>query len=221
MYKEIGYHPLKDFAPITFAVSGSNILVVHNSVAAKTVPELIALARAERTMLTYGSTGSGNAAHLAAELFSSMAKVKMVHVPYKGGAPAMIALLSGEVQLIFSSAPTAIPQVKAGKVRALAVTTLKRSAVLSDLPTIAESGLPGYEMDNWFGIVTTAGTPRPIVERLNAEFVKALSQPDIKEALLRQGLEAAPGTPEAFGAYMKSEYSKWGKIIAEAGIATN
>jgi len=221
MYKEIGYHPLKDFAPITFAVSGSNILVVHNSVAAKTVPELIALARAERTMLTYGSTGSGNAAHLAAELFSSMAKVKMVHVPYKGGAPAMIALLSGEVQLIFSSAPTAIPQVKAGKIRALAVTTIKRSAVLSDLPTIAESGLPGYEMDNWFGIVTTARTPRPIVERLNAEFVKALSQSDIKEALLRQGLEAAPGTPEAFGAYMKSEYSKWGKIIAQAGIATN
>jgi tripartite-type tricarboxylate transporter receptor subunit TctC len=221
MYKGIGYHPLKDFAPITFAVSGSNILVVHNSVAAKTVPELIALARAERSSLTYGSTGSGNAAHLAAELFSSMAKVKMVHVPYKGGAPAMIALLSGEVQLIFSSAPTAIPQVKAGKVRALAVTTLKRSAVLSDLPTISESGLPGYEMDNWFGIVTTAGTPRTIVERLNAEFVKALSQSDIKEALLRQGLEAAPGTPEAFGAYMKSEYSKWGKIIAEAGIAPN
>ena len=133
----------------------------------------------------------------------------------------MIALLSGEVQLIFSSAPTAIPQVKAGKIRALAVTTLKRSAVLSDLPTIAESGLPGYEMDNWFGIVTTARTPRLIVERLNAEFVKALSQSDVKEALLRQGLEAAPGTPEAFAAYMKSEYSKWGKIIAEAGIATN
>jgi len=219
MYKGIGYHPLKDFAPLTFAVSGSNILVVHPTVAARTVPELIALARGGS--LTYGSTGSGNAAHLAAELFSSMAKVKMVHVPYKGGAPAMIALLSGEVQLVFSSAPTAIPQVKAGKVRALAVTTLKRSAVLSDLPTIAESGLPGYEMDNWFGIVTTAGTPRPIVERLNAEFVKALSQSDIKEALLRQGLEAAPGTPEAFGAYMKSEYNKWGKIIAEAGIATN
>ena len=154
MYKGIGYHPLKDFAPLTFAVSGSNILVVHPTVAARTVPELIALARGGS--LTYGSTGSGNAAHLAAELFSSMAKVKMVHVPYKGGAPAMIALLSGEVQLVFSSAPTAIPQVKAGKVRALAVTTLKRSAVLSDLPTIAESGLPGYEMDNWFGIVTTA-----------------------------------------------------------------
>ena len=154
---------------------------------------------------------------LQQELFSSMAKVKMVHVPYRGGAQAMIALLSGEVQLIFSSAPTAIPQVKAGKVRALAVTTFKRSAVLSDLPTIAESGLPGYEMDNWFGIVTTARTPRPIVERLNAEFAKALGQSDIKEALLRQGLEAAPGTPQAFGAYMKTQVQRIGQGNLRSG----
>jgi tripartite-type tricarboxylate transporter receptor subunit TctC len=133
----------------------------------------------------------------------------------------MIALIAGEVQLIFSSAPTAIPQYKAGKVRALAVTTAKRSAVVPELPTIAESGLPGYETDNWFGIVVAGRTPRAIVGRLNAEFVRALSMPDIREALLKQGLEAAPGTSEAFGAYMKSEYLKWGKVIADAGIPAN
>lgn len=221
LYKGLGYDPLRDLAPVTFAVSGSNVLVVHPSVPAKSVQELIALGRSPVPALIYGSTGSGNAAHLAAELFSSMTKIKMVHVPYKGGAPAMIALIAGEVQLIFSSAPTAIPQFKAGKVRALAVTTAKRSAVVPELPTIAESGLPGYETDNWFGIVVAARTPRAVVDRLNGEFVRALNMPDVREALLKQGLEAAPGTPEAFGAYMKSEYLKWGKVIADAGIPAN
>jgi tripartite-type tricarboxylate transporter receptor subunit TctC len=221
LYKGLDYHPLKDLAPITFAVSGSNVLVVNLTVPAKTVRELIAVARAQPGRLTYGSSGSGNAGHLAGELFKSMAKVEMVHVPYKGGAPAMIDLIAGQIQLIFSSPPTAVPQVKAGKIRALAVTTAKRSAVLPELPTIAESGLPGFEADNWYGIVAAARTPRAIVGRLNAEFVRILNVPEVREVLLRQGLEAAPGTPEAFGAYMKSEYVKWARVIADAGLTAN
>ena len=149
LYKGLKYHPLRDLAAITFATSQSNVLVVNMSVPAKSVQELIALARAQPGKLTYGSSGAGNAGHLAAELFKTMTKTDMVHVPYKGGAPAMIDLIAGQTQLVFSSAPTAVPQVKAGKVRALAVTTLKRSAVLPDLPTIAEAGLRGYEADNW------------------------------------------------------------------------
>src|SRR3954462_8158040 len=169
LYKGLNYHPLKDLAPIGWATSQSNVLVLNPSVPAKSVQELIALARAQPGKLTYGSSGAGNAGHLAAELFKSMTKTDMVHVPYKGGAPAMIDLIAGQVQLIFSSAPTAIPQVKGGKIRALAVTTLKRSALLPELPTVAESGLPGFEADNWYGIAVAAKTPRAIVTRLNTE----------------------------------------------------
>jgi tripartite-type tricarboxylate transporter receptor subunit TctC len=221
LYKGLDYDPLKDLAPVTFAVSGSNVLVVNPAVAAKTVRELIAFGRAQPGKLTYGSSGSGNAGHLAGELFKSMAGVEMVHVPYKGGAPAMIDLIAGQIQLIFSSPPTAVPQVKAGKIKALAVTTARRSAVLPELPTIAESGLPGYDADNWYGIAVAAKTPRAIIDRLNAEFGRILSLPDVKETLLKQGLEAAPGTTEAFGAYMQSEYAKWAKVIADAGLTAN
>jgi tripartite-type tricarboxylate transporter receptor subunit TctC len=218
IYKGLGYDPIRDLAPVTFAVSGSNVLVVHPTVPAASVKELVALARAKPGALTYGSSGAGNAGHLAAELLLSMSKTKMVHVPYKGGAPAMTALLSGEVQLVFSSPSTAIPQVKSGRLKGLAVTTAKRSQMLPDLPTIAESGFPGYDTDNWYGVVTAAKTPRAVIDRLNREFGRALNVPEVKEALLRQGLEVAPGTPEAFGAYMKSEYQKWGKLIREVGI---
>jgi tripartite-type tricarboxylate transporter receptor subunit TctC len=221
LYKGLGYDPIRDLAPVIFAVSGSNVLIVQPSLPIKNVQDLIAYARNHPGALTYGSTGSGNAGHLAAELFCSMTRTQMVHVPYKGGAPAMVAMLSGEIQLIFASAPTAGPQVKAGKVRALAVTTARRSLVLPELPTIAESGLPGYETDNWYGIVVPARTPRPIVDRLNKEFARALNMQDVKDVLLRQGLEAAPGTPDAFGAYIKSEYRKWGKLIAQLGMQAN
>ena len=221
LYKGLNYHPLRDLAPIGWATSQSNVLVVNLNVPVKTVQELIALAKAQPGKLTYGSSGAGNAGHLAAELFKSMTKTDMVHVPYKGGAPAMIDLIAGQVQLVFSSAPTAVPQVKAGKVRALAVTTLRRSAVLPDLPTIAESGLPGYEADNWYGIVTTAGTPRPIIEYLNAEINRALTSPDVKQILFLQGLEVRTSTPAEFGAYMKSEFDKWAKVIKDAGISAN
>ena len=221
LYKGLNYHPLRDLAAITFATSQSNVLVVNLSVAAKTVQELIAYARAQPGKLTYGSSGAGNAGHLAAELFKSMTKTDMVHVPYKGGAPAMIDLIAGQVQLVFSSAPTAVPQVKAGKIRALAVTTIRRSAVLPDLPTIAESGLPGYEADNWYGIVTTAGTPRAIIDRLNAEIGRALLSPDVKQLLFTQGLEVRTSTPAEFGAFMKSEFDKWARVIKDAGLSAN
>ena len=221
LYKGLSYLPLRDFAPVTWATSQSNVLVVNPSVPAKSVQELIALAKAQPGKLSYGSSGAGNAGHLAGELFKSMAKVDMVHVPYKGGAPAMVDLIAGQVQLIFSSAPTAVPQVKAGKIRALAVTTARRSIVLPELPTVGESGLPGYEADNWYGIVTVTGTPRAIIDRLNAEIVRALQSPDVKQVLLNQGLEVKTSTPQEFGAYMKSEYTKWAKVIADAGLTAN
>ena len=221
LYKGLSYDPLRDLAAVTWATSQSNVLVVHPSLPVKTVHDLIALARAEPDRLSFGSSGAGNAGHLAGELFKTMAKIQMVHVPYKGGAPAMIDLIAGQVQLIFSSAPTAVPQIKAGKIRALAVTTAKRSAVLPELPTIAESGLPGFEADNWYGIVTVMKTPRPIIDRLNAEIVRALQSPDVKQALFNQGLEVKTSTPDEFGAYMKSEYIKWAKVIRDAGLSAN
>ncbi len=221
LYKGLGYHPLRDLAPITWATSGSNVLVVHPAVPAKSVKELIALAKAQPDKLAYGSSGAGNAGHLAGELFNSMAGVKMVHVPYKGGAPAMIDLIAGQVQLVFSSAPTAVPQVKAGKIRGLAVTTLRRSVILPDLPTVAEAGVPGFEADNWYGVVTTAKTPAAIVNRLHAELVKALQTPDVKQTLLGQGLEVRTSSPAEFGAYMKSEHDKWAKVIKDSGISAN
>ena len=221
LYKGLSYHPLRDLAAITWATSGSNVLVVHPSVQAKSVQELIALAKAEPNKLSYGSSGAGNAGHLAGELFNGMAGVKMVHIPYKGGAPAMVDLLAGQIQLIFSSAPTAVPQVKAGKIRALAVTTAKRSVILPELPTVAESGLPGFEADNWYGVVTTMKTPRAVIDRLNAEIGRALHAPDVKQLLLTQGLEVRTSTPQEFGAYIRSEFDKWAKVIKDAGIIAN
>jgi len=221
LYKGLTYNPLRDFAAVTWATSGSNVLVVHPSVPAKSVQELIALAKAQPDKLAYGSSGAGNAGHLAGELFNSMAGTKMVHVPYKGGAPAMMDLLAGQVQLVFSSAPTAVPQVKAGKIRGLAVTTARRSVVLPELPTVAEAGLPGFEADNWYGVVTVMKTPRPIVARLHDEIVRALHMPDVKQLLLTQGLEVKTSTPQEFGMYMKSEYEKWAKVIRDAGIVAN
>ena len=221
LYKGLGYHPLRDHAAITWATSGSNVLVVHPSVQAKSVQELIAVAKAQPNKLSYGSSGAGNAGHLAGELFKGMTGTQMVHIPYKGGAPAMIDLLAGQIQLIFSSAPTAVPQVKAGKIRALGVTTARRSVVLPDLPTIAEQGLPGFEADNWYGVVTTMKTPRAIIDRLNAEIVRALHAPEVKQLLLTQGLEVRTSTPQEYAAYIRSEFDKWAKVIRDAGIVAN
>jgi len=217
LYAKLPFDPLRDFEPVTLAVSSTNVLVVHPSLPVKNVKELIALARSQPGKLTYGSSGVGGAGHLAGVLFDQLAGTKMVHVPYKGGAPAMIALVGGEVQLVFATAETAVPQIKAGKIRALGVTIAKRTALLPDLPTIAESGLPGYEANNWYGVLAPAKTPRAIVERLNREIVRILNTQSVKDMLFKQGLDASPSTPQEFSAYIKSEIAKWAKVVKASG----
>jgi len=221
MYKKLAYNPERDLAPVSLVVSQGNILVVNPAVPARSVRELIALAKAKPGKLTFGSSGSGNAGHLAGELFKNMAGVDMVHVPYKGGAPAMIDLIGGRIDMVFSSAATALPQIKADKIKALAVTTAKRSTQLPEVPTIAESGIPGYEAANWYGIVVPIKTPQNIIQRLNAEIVRVLSAPDTKAALFNQGLDAAPSTRQEFGAQMHSEAIKWAKVVKSAGITAD
>lgn len=213
------FDTLKDLAPVTRAADSTNILVVHPSVPAKSVKELIALAKSKP--LNCGSSGVGGAGHLAVELFNLQAGTKITHVAYKGGGPAIVDLLAGNIQMIFATAASSIGHVKAGKIRALAVTTAKRSSLVPDLPTVAEAGLPGFEANNWNGVLVPAKTPRPIINRLNKEFAAALNLPDIKEFLFNQGLEAAAGTPEEFAAYMQSEMVKWAKVIKAAGIKVN
>jgi tripartite-type tricarboxylate transporter receptor subunit TctC len=221
LYKGLSWHPLRDLTAITSATSQSNVVVVNMSVPVKTLQDLTALAKSQPGKLTYGSSGAGNAGHLATELYLNMIGGKMTHVPYKGGAPAMIDLIAGQVQVVFSSAPTAVPQVRAGKIRALAVTTARRSTALPDLPTVAETGLPGYEADNWYGFATVAKTPPDIIKRFNLEISRALNSADVKQLLFGQGLEVRTSTPEEFGAYMKSEFDKWGKVIQSVGLKAN
>ena len=212
---KLPFDSIKDFAPIIQAVDSTNILSLHPSVPAGTVKELIALAKTKS--LNYGSSGVGGTGHLAGELFNTMAGVKMTHVPYKGGGPAMIDLVGGQVQLVYATAASAVPQIKAGKIKGLAVTTAKRSALMPNIPTIAESGLPGFEANNWYGLLAPANTPRAIVMRLNTEVAKVLMMPDVKNFLFNQGLDPAPGTPEQFGAYIKAEMAKWAKVVKDSG----
>ncbi len=219
LYKGLSYHPLRDFAPITLSTSQGNLVVVNAGTPFKTLQELSAFTKANPNKLTYGSSGAGNAGHLATELYLTMVGGKMVHVPYKGGAPAMVDLIAGQVQVVFASAATAVPQVKAGKIRALAVTTVRRSNVLPDLPTVAETGLAGFEADNWYGFVTVAKTPKPIVDRLHGELVKALQSDDVKRILGTQGLDIRTSTPDEFSAYIRSEFNKWAKVIKDAGLS--
>lgn len=221
LYKGLTFHPLRDFAPLTFASSQGNLIAVNPSVPAKSMQELTAHIKANPGKLTYGSSGAGNAGHLATELYLSMIGGKMVHVPYKGGAPAMVDLIANQVQVVFASAATAVPQVKSGKIRGLAVTTARRSSTLPDIPTVAETGLPGYEADNWYGFVTVAKTPKARLDRLHGELVKALQSAEVRAALNNQGLDLRVSSQEEFGAYMKSEYDKWAKVIRTAGLKAN
>ena len=216
---KLPFDSVKDFAPIIQAVDSTNILSLHPSVAANSVKELIALAKAKS--LNYGSSGVGGTGHLAGELFNTMAGVKMVHIPYKGGGPAMIELVGGQVQLVFATAASAVPQIKGGKIRGIAVTTAKRSALMQDLPTLSEAGLPGFDANNWYGLLAPAKTPRAIINRLNADVTKVLAMPDVKNFLFNQGLDPAPGTPEQFGAYIKSEMAKWAKVVKASGAKAN
>jgi len=191
------------------------VLVLHPSVPANSVQELIALAK--QKSLSAGSSGIGATGHLSIELFNLMAGVKLVHVPYKGGGPAMTDLVGGQVQLVFATTASAIPQIKAGRIKGIAVTTARRSSLMPDLPTISEAGLAGFDANNWYGIVVPAKTPRPIIDQLNAEVTKILHMEDVKATLHNQGLDPAPGTPEQFGAYIHSERIKWAKVIKASG----
>ena len=217
LYSSMPYDNIKDFEPVSRVAMVTIILVLHPSVPANSVKDLIALARSRPGELTFGSPGNGTPQHLAGELFNTMGKVKMLHIPYKGAVPALNDLLGGRVSLIFSSMPPALPHIKTGRLKALAVTSGQRSPAVPDVPTIAESGLPGYEVINWYGVLAPAGTPRDIVAKLNGEIRRILSLPDVKERLAAQGAETITSTPQEFGAYIKSETEKWAKVVRFSG----
>jgi tripartite-type tricarboxylate transporter receptor subunit TctC len=215
---KLPYDPVRDFAPLGLFTRLTFLVNVHPSVPARSVKDLVALARAKPGNLNFGSSGPGATAHLATELFMSLAGVKMTHVPYKGAAPAMTAVISGEVDVLFDSMPTSLPHVRSGRIRPLAVTTLERSSLLPQLPTLDEAGVKGYELSSWFGVFAPAGTPRAIVERLNAAINTATSRPGMRKQLLNQGAEPLSGTPEDLAAYLKRELEKYGRIIRSAGV---
>jgi tripartite-type tricarboxylate transporter receptor subunit TctC len=207
-----------DFAPIIWTAAVPQILVVHPSLPVKNVRELVALARSKPDQLIYGSTGSGAINHLAGELFKLMTNTKMVHVPYKGGGPVSIALLSGEVSILFAEPATIVQHIKAGKVRALAVTTPKHSLALPELPTVAESGVPGYDVTSWNGMLIPAGAPPDIIRRYNAEFNKAISAPDMRKRMIENGYEPVGGEPQKLSELISAETAKWAKVVKAAGM---
>jgi tripartite-type tricarboxylate transporter receptor subunit TctC len=217
LYASMPYDAVRDFQPVTQLASTPNVLIVNPSVPATNVREFIAHARARPGTLNFGSGSTGSAGHLAGELFKTMAGVEMTHVPYKGAAPAMQDLIAGRVQLMFDNFASASAQVKAGKVRALAVTTAKRSSLAPELPTIAESGLAGFDINTWFGLFVPAGTPREIVERLHSEFTRALALPDIREKLVNLGAEPVGNRPDEFAAYIRTEAEKYARLIKASG----
>lgn len=221
LLSKMPYDPLKDLVPISQAAVAVNVLVVHPSLPAKSVKELVAIAKARPTDLNYGSSGSGAADHLAGELFNAMVKVKMTHIPYKGGAPAMLDLVSGNVQMVFSTLSTATAAIDGGKVRPLAVAGSKRFEGMPDLPTMSEAGLKGFEVNNWYGLFAPAGTAKNIIARANAETVKALAASDVKKRLMDAGIIAVSSSPEGFSTYIRAETAKWGKVIRDANIKGN
>ncbi len=219
LYQKMTYDALNDLVPVSKAANALNVLVVHPSLPAKSVKDMIAIAKSRPGQLNYGSSGSGATDHLSGELFNVMAGVKMVHVPYKGGAPAMLDLVSGNVQLVFSTVSTAIGAIESKRIRALGMTGNQRFELMPDIPTIAEAGLKGFEVNNWYGVFLPVATPKEIVNKLSAEVVKAVSAPDLKRRLLEVGIVAIGSTPEEHLAYVKSEHAKWGKVIKDAKIS--
>jgi tripartite-type tricarboxylate transporter receptor subunit TctC len=215
-FAKLPYDPQKSFAPVTMVAVQPLLIAVHPSLPAKTVPELVALAKAKPGELAYGTAGSS--IHLAVEQFSTVAGIKMNHIPYKGSAPAITDLVGGQIQVLFDPFSTLYPQVASGKVRALAVTTEKRSSVAPELPTLAEAGYPGFDVSSWQGIVVPAGTPQPIIDKLNAVLVKILAEPGVKAQFAKQGAEAAPSTPKDFGSYVAAEIARWKKVAQDAGV---
>jgi tripartite-type tricarboxylate transporter receptor subunit TctC len=217
LYKNLQFDVLRDFSPVILAATAPNLLIVNPKVPANTVQEFIALAKKQPGKLTIGSSGIGTSPQMTGELFRRRAGIDLLPVPYKGGPEATAALLGGQIDSLFAITSTALPHIAAGRVRALAVTSRARSPLLPNVPTVAESGMPGFEAVTWFGFAVPTGTPRPIIDRLNVEIGKALAMPDIKQKLAVQGIDVAGDTPEQFGAYMHDEFAKWGQLVKDSG----
>jgi tripartite-type tricarboxylate transporter receptor subunit TctC len=218
LYGKVGFDTLRDFAGVSNGVTTANVLIVPLSLPVESVKDLIAYARARPGRLSYATAGNGSASHLGTEVFKSMAQIDVVHVPYKGAAPGVTDLMGGHVQMMIIGMAVSLPQVRAGRVKALGVSTLKRSPAAPDIPTIAESGLPGFEVLNWMGFVMPSKTPRPIVEKLSGGIRAVLDQPDTRTRLLAQGLEPAGNTPQAFDAFIRSEVARWSAVVKQAGL---
>ncbi len=218
LYTKLGYDALKDFAPVTLVAMVPHLLVVHPSLPVKNVKELIALARARPGEIFYGSGGAGSSVHLAAVLFITTAKVEMTHVPYKGGGPAMIGVMAGEASVMFPTMQSAMPLVKAGRLRALAISTATRSPAVPEIPTIAEAGVPGYDATGWYGMLAPAGAPQAVIDRLHSEIVKILTTPELKNRLAGEGAVAVGNTPAQFDRFIREEIAKWAKIIRDLKI---
>ena len=217
LYPKLGYDPEKDFVPVTLLALVPNVVVVHPSVKANNIKELIALLKANPGKIDFASSGNGTSIHLAGELFKSMTGTFMTHIPYRGSAPAIADLIGGQVQVMFDNLPSALPHIKSGKLRALAVTSEKRAAALPDVPTVAEAGVPGYEASSWFGIVAPAGTPKAVAEKTQQAIAKAWATPEVREKLLAQGAEPVANTPDAFGKFINAEIAKWAKVVKASG----
>ncbi|MBI4205161.1 MAG: tripartite tricarboxylate transporter substrate binding protein [Betaproteobacteria bacterium] len=217
LYSQVSYDPIKDFDPISLLTFAPNVLVVHPSLPAKSVKELVALAKSRPGQVNFAGSGSGSTPHLAAELFNTLANVKMVHVPYRGTGPAIVGLMSGEVSVMFMPTTNAVPLVKSGKLRALAVTSRARISALPALSTVAESGLDGYESSQWYGMLAPAGTPVEILNVLNSHVVKIMQTPDMKQRMTDGGSVAVGSTREAFASHLKAEFEKWARVIKQSG----
>jgi tripartite-type tricarboxylate transporter receptor subunit TctC len=218
LYKKVSYDPIKDFAPITLAAKAPNVLIANPNVPAKTLVELIALAKQQPGKLTYGTPGIGTSPHMCMELFKSLAGVDLQHIPYRGTVPALTDVMSGQINAMFSTALSAKPQIAAGKVRAFGVSTAKRSGSMPDIPSIAEAGVPGYEAVQWYGFLAPAGAPAAVIAQIHAESMKALNSTEMKEKLAHDGAEPAPTSPEEFAAHIRDELDKWRKVAKAAGI---
>ena len=221
LYKKMPFDPVKDFAPLSRVATVPNLLVAHPSQPFKTVKEMIAYAKANPGKITYGSPGSGTSPHVSGELFKSMTGTDLLHIPYKGSAPAMTDLLGGQTSVMFDNMPSAIQHVRSGKLRPIAVTTAKRSPELPDVPTIAEAGVPGYEATSWFGMFAPAGTPKPVLDKLHAALIKVLNQADVKKKIAEQGGDVVAETPDQFAAFIQAESVKWGKVVKESGATAD
>ena len=218
LFAKLPFDPVKDLQPVIQAAATANMLVVNNDLPVNSVKELIALAKAKPGSLNYASTGNGSSNHISMELFKTLAQVDITHIPYKGSAPAVTDTIGGQVNVLFDNIPNVLPHVKAGKLKGLAVTGSKRAALIPELPTVAEAGVPGYELYVWFGVLAPAGVPKEIIVRLNAEINRILQLPDVRDKFLAQGVETVGGSPERWGEHLKSEMAKWGKVVRDAGV---